>query len=219
MSRASARLLHGNGGRTNGDWLAGLRCNDSLGLKAQEDLRGYIRRGLGRAVGGQGNLDDASLEDLTQDAMIRITTRLDDFRGESKFTTWAMAIAIRVAYTSLRRRRWAERSLEDLGLSVDSQSSPIGSPSTDPTTPTSRSDLLYSLREAIDRDLTPRQRSAVLGELAGMPAPVLAEQLKTNVNALYKLHHDARLRLRAALEERGFSETDVRGILHASSNG
>ena len=219
MSRAPARLLHGNGGRTNGDWLAGLRCNDSLGLKAQEDLRGYIRRGLGRAFGGQGNLDDASLEDLTQDAMIRITTRLDDFRGESKFTTWAMAIAIRVAYTSVRRRCWGERSLEDLGLSVDSQRSTIAPASTDPTGPTGRTDLLCSLREAIDRDLTPRQRAAVLGELAGMPTAILAAQLDTNANALYKLHHDARLRLRAALEERGFSETDVRSILHAASNG
>ncbi len=218
MNRAPTGSQHGDGDRTNETWLAGLRCNDSLGRKTQEDLRDYIRRGLGRVFGGQGNLDDASLEDLTQDAMIRITTRLNDFRGESKFTTWAMAIAIRVAYTSLRRRRWAERSLEDHGLSVDSRSSPIGSPTTDPTNPTSRSDLLCSLREAIDRDLTPRQRSAVLGELAGMPTAVLAEQLETNANALYKLHHDARLRLRAALEERGFSETDVRGILHASSN-
>ncbi len=219
MIRAHTRSQHGDGGRTNETWLVGLRCNDSLGRKTHEDLRDYIRRGLGRVFGGQGNLDDASLEDLRQDAMIRITTRLDNFRGESKFTTWAMAIAIRVSYTSLRRRRWRERSLEDHGLSVDSQSSPIGSPSTDPTTPTSRSDLLCSLGEAIDRDLTPRQRSAVLGELAGMPTAVLAEQLETNANALYKLHHDARFRLRAALEERGFSESDVRGILHASSNG
>ena len=111
------------------------------------------------------------------------------------------------------------RSLEDLGLSVDSQSSPMGSPSTDPTNPTSRSDLLSSLREAIVRDLTPRQRAAVLGELAGMPTAVLAEQLDTNANALYKLHHDARLRLRDALEERGFFERDVRSILQGVSNG
>ncbi len=219
MRQAPARVMHGSVGRTNEDWVALLRCNDYLGLKAQEELRDYIRRGLGRAFGRQGDLDDASLEDLTQEAMVRITTRLDDFRGESRFTTWAMAIAIRVAYTSLRRRRWGDRSLEDLGLSVDSQSSRIGSPSTDPMDPTSRSDLLCSLREAIDRDLTPRQRAAVLGELAGMPTAVLAEQLDTNVNALYKLHHDARLRLRAALEQRGFFERDVRSILQGVSNG
>ncbi len=219
MSRAPARLQHGDGGRTNEDWLASLRCNDSLGLKAQTELRGYIRRGLGGGFGKQGDLDDASLEDLTQESMIRITTRLDDFRGESKFTTWAMAIAIRVAYTSLRRRRWGDCSLEDLRISVDSQMSSIAPHPTDPTDPTIRDDLLCSLREAIDRELTPRQRAAVLGELAGMPSDVLAEQLNTNVNALYKLHHDARLRLRASLEQRGFSETDVRGILQNASNG
>ena len=219
MSQAPTRLQHGDGGRTNEDWLAGLRCNDSLGLKAQTELRSYIRRGLGRGFGKQGDLDDASVEDLTQESMIRITTRLDDFRGESKFTTWAMAIAIRIAYTSLRRRRWGDRSLEDLGLSVDSQTSSIVPHPTDPADPTIRDDLLCSLREAIKQDLTPRQRAAVLGELAGMPSDVLAEQLKTNVNALYKLHHDARLRLRTALEERGFSEIDVRGILQGASKG
>ncbi len=219
MSQAPSRLQHGDGGRTNKDWLAGLRCNGSLGLKAQAELRDYIRRGLGRGFGKEGNLDDASLEDLTQESIIRITNRLDDFRGDSKFTTWAMAIAIRVAYTSLRRRRWGDCSLEDLGLSVDSQTSSIVPHPTDPADPTIRDDLLCSLREAIDRELTPRQRAAVLGELAGMPSDVLAEQLNTNVNALYKLHHDARLRLRTALEDRGFSETDVRGILQSASKG
>ena len=219
MSRAPTGLQHDNGGRTNEDWLAGLRCNDSLVLKAQTELRGFLRRGLGRAFGKQGDLDDTTLEDLTQDSMIRITTRLDDFRGESKFTTWAMEIAIRIAYTSLRRRRWGDCSLEDLGLSVDSQTSSIAPHSADPTDPTIRDDLLCSLREAIDRDLTPRQRAVVLGELAGMPTAVLVEQLDTNANALYKLHHDARLRLRAALERRGFCEEDVRGILQSASNG
>ena len=219
MSQEPVRLREGNRVRTNEDWLAHLRCNDSIGLTIQEELRSFIRRGLGCAFGKQGDIDDASLEDLTQEAMIRITTKLDDFRGDSRFTTWAMSIAIRIAYTALRRRRWGERSLEELGLSVDSQTSSIALHPIDPTDLTSRSDLLRSLREAIEHDLTPRQRAAVLGELAGMPTVVLAEQLDTNNNALYKLHHDARLRLRTALEERGFSESDVRDILIGASNG
>ena len=79
--------------------------------------------------------------------------------------------------------------------------------------------MRQALRDAIERDLTPRQRAAVLGELAGMPTAVLAEQLGTNANALYKLHHDARLRLRAALEERGFSAQDVRSLIDTRSEG
>ena len=219
MSQKAVRQRNGNSGRTNEDWLTHLRCNDSIGLITQAELRSYIRRGLGRAFGRQGDLEDASLEDLTQEAMIRITTKLDDFRGDSRFTTWAMAIAIRIAYTALRRRRWGERSLEELGLSVDSQKSSSALHPIDPTDLTSRGDLLSSLRDAIEQDLTPRQRTAVLGELAGMPTAVLAEQLDTNSNALYKLHHDARLRLRNSLAERGFSETDVRDILIGASNG
>lgn len=219
MNRTSTSLRRRADVRTNEEWLARLRSNDSHGLQAQTELRGCIRRGLGRAFGKQGDLDDAAIEDLTQEAMLRVAMKLDDFRAESKFTTWAMAIALRVAYTALRRRRWGERSLNDLGLAVDSQVSTLSASSADPTDPTSRNDLLNALREAIDRDLTPRQRTAVLGELAGMPTAVLAEQLDTNTNALYKLHHDARLRLKAKLEERGFSEADVRGIVQGASNG
>jgi RNA polymerase sigma-70 factor (ECF subfamily) len=166
-----------------------------------------------RALGHREGLDDATLEDITQEAMIRVATKLDGFRGDSRFTTWAMAIAIRVAYTQLRRRRWGDRSLDDLGVTPDTSDSIRPSSGSDPVSSTRRGELLESLREAINGDLTPRQRAAVLGELAGMPTAVLADQLGTNANALYKLHHDARLRLRKALRERGFTEADVRGIL------
>lgn len=211
-SRTTTRELPADHGRTDAAWMAGLRGDDPAAMDVQADLRDFIRRGLGRALGRRGFRDDASIEDFTQEAMVRITAKLDDFRGDSRFTTWAMAIAVRVAYTELRRKRWGERSLEDLGVSVER-----GASSTDPTHSTGRQDLLGSLREAIDRDLTPRQRAAVLGELAGMPTAVLAEQLDTNATALYKLHHDARLRLRAALEQRGFSEADVRNMLQGGS--
>ncbi len=206
-------------GRTNEQWLSALHGKGANDVDAQHELRSYIRRGLGRAFGGQDRVDDALLDDLTQDALLRITIKLDSFRGESLLTTWAMSIAIRVAYSELRRRRWGDRSLEDLGLSVEASQSTLATAPGDPAAGSSRDDLMGALRVCIERDLTPRQRSAILGELAGMPADVLAQQLDTNTNALYKLHHDARLRLRAALEERGFSGTDVRIILQAASNG
>ena len=201
--------------RTGDEWLAALRAEGVHASAAHTELRDYLRRGLGRIFGERG-VDDATLEDLTQDAMIRITSRLDGFRGESRFTTWAMAIAIRVAHTALRRRRWGDRSLEDLGLDPDRPAAAAGAAS-HPADPAVRGDLLSALRAAIESDLTPRQRTAVLAELAGM-MPLLAEQMGSNANALYKLHHDARQRLKSALAARGFDEADVRGILQGASN-
>jgi RNA polymerase sigma-70 factor (ECF subfamily) len=205
--------------RSNEAWLNDLRDDGADGLDAQRALCDVLRRGLSRAMGKREGLDDATLDDVTQDAMIRILDRLESFRGDSRFTTWAMSIAIRVAYTTLRRRRWGNRSLADLGVTVDALVPTSTTTQANPASSSDRGDLLEALRAAIDCDLTARQRAAVLGEMAGMPTAVLAQQLNTNANALYKLHHDARRRLKDALHQRGFSDTDVRSILHGASNG
>ena len=73
------------------------------------------------------------------------------------------------------------------------------------------------LRAAVDRDLSKRQRTVVLAKMAGMPSAVLADQLDTNPNAIYKLHHDARKKLRAALERIGYSAADVSSLLATAS--
>lgn len=197
--------------RTNEDWLSALQ--PPVDDDAAGELRHYLRGGLARAIGNNRDVDDADLDDFAQDAALRVLSKLESFRGDSRFTTWAMAIAIRVAYTAMRRRRWGNRSLEDLGLTADD----AATSSTGQVDTTAQSDLLDTLRAAIDQALTPRQKTAILGELAGMPTAALADHLGTNANALYKLHHDARLRLRGALEERGFSERDVRTILEEAS--
>ena len=215
---SSTRQLPTAGRRANEDWLAALRSDDGVAMTAQADLRQYVRRGLERALGPRDGLDDATFDDLTQEALLRITSKLDRFRGDSQFTTWAMAVAIRVAFTTLRRKRWGDRSLQDLGISPHAEPVTTASSAPDPRSRISKDDLLRTLHEAIERDLTPRQRAAVLSELAGMPTSVLADQLGTNLNALYKLHHDARLRLRAALKKRGFAEAEVRSVLAAASN-
>lgn len=199
--------------RTNQQWLNDLRAQPPI-TEAVAELRNYLKRGLGSAMSRRSEVGEADLDDFAQDAVIRILDRLDSFRGDSKFTTWAMAVAIRVAYSTMRRRRWGDCSLDDLGLTPDASTQEA---STDPAAASARDDVLTALRHAIDRDLTPRQRAAILGELAGMPTETLAEQLGTNTNALYKLHHDARLRLRGALEKAGFSEMDVRNAVEGAS--
>ncbi|MCZ6570298.1 MAG: sigma factor, partial [Deltaproteobacteria bacterium] len=97
--------------RNNESWLAGLQSTDpSLQSSALVDLRDFIRRALGKSLGGRG-LDDATLEDFSQEASMRVLEKIDTFRGESKFTTWDLSISLRVAFTELRRRRWKDVSL------------------------------------------------------------------------------------------------------------
>ena len=66
------------------------------------------------------------------------------------------------------------------------------------------SDLLAAIREEIETSLTRRQREVLVAlALNEVPIDVLAERLDTTRGALYKVLHDARQRLRAALLERG----------------
>ncbi len=168
------------------------------------ELRGYLRRGLRKALGG---IADHEIDDFTHDAIVRILQNLPSYRGDSQFTTWAMTVAIRVAFSALRRRRHREQPVEADAELDDLAFGAIRSDA--PASVVEREDLLAALRRAITEKLTERQRVAILGELRQVPSEVLAERLGITRNALYKLHHDARKKLKAALIEAGFTNADV----------
>lgn len=170
-------------------------------------LCAYLRRGLRSAFRGQRLLEH-DLDDFVQDALVRIIEKSHTFRGKSRFTTWATAVAIRVAYSKLRSRRYRERAVEIENASNADHANSIATPDTSRLS--ERDALVEALRTAIHRDLTERQRTAVLGELRGIPSDDLAQRLGVNRNALYKLHHDARRKLRTAILEAGFTESEVR---------
>lgn len=206
------RMLIGN--RTNDDWLTELR-QSSTETAALEDLRSYLRSALARILRARAHIDESDLDDFTQDALVRIMENLDRFRGDSRFTTWATAVAVRVALGTLRQRRYHELSLSDVDFGVAEPAA--ASSGVEPLL--EREPLYGALRRAIREDLTQRQRTVVLGELAGVPSTVLVEQLGTNPNALYKLHHDARKKLRRSLARAGFDDDDVRRELELASDG
>ncbi len=199
-------------GRTNAEWLADLSSiGHPVRERAVEELVAYLRSGLAKAFAGQSGVHEADMDDFTQDAIVRILGALDSFRGDSLFTTWAMAVGLRVAYTTLRKRRSAHVSLEDLeGFEAQAAVSTLTPRPVRADRQTERNDLLAALRRAIDEQLTRRQRTAILAELRGVSSERLAELLGTNRNALYKLYHDARKSLRRALNDAGFSDEDVR---------
>ncbi len=205
--------------RTNAEWLAQLRGPDPG--EAIDDLRATLVRGLRFALSSrmQGDLD-MLVEDFVQDALIRILDKLDTFRGESRFTTWAQKIAVRVAFSELRRQRWKDISLQDLLPADDDYGdftpAVLSDPGPTPEQQATRYAMIEMVMRLIMEELTDRQREVMLAVMAGgMPLEEVALRMDTNRNALYKLIHDARKRLQERLAEEGFTPQDVLAVFEA----
>ena len=194
--------------RSNEEWLSALRGTDSAAEDAQRELRLRIRGALQKATGSFGPLDEATLEDLTQIAVMRVLAKLDRFEGRSQFTTWAYSVAVRAAFSELRKSHYRAAP-----LAVDETPDAEVVPDTQPAATESleRQEIVDILYRVIEEELTDRQRRAILAELRGTPMEAIEKELGTNRNALYKLMHDARLKLRAGLDSAGFSDEEVRG--------
>ena len=205
------------GSRTNAEWLADLQGPDKDA--AISDLRAVLVRGLTYALSNRIFSDlDVLVEDFVQDALLRILDKIDTFRGESRFTTWAQKIAVRVAFTELRRQRWKDISLEDLlpEESLDFTPSILADPSPDPEKKASQVMIAEMVGEMIETDLTDRQRQAMMAVMVGgLPLEEVAERMDTNRNALYKLIHDARKRMQKSLQERGMTPQELLAVFEA----
>ncbi|CAA9454913.1 MAG: RNA polymerase ECF-type sigma factor [uncultured Rubrobacteraceae bacterium] len=197
--------------RTNEQWLAELRGRERD--RATEDLRAVLVRGLKVTFAGRVRGLDETAEDLAQDALIRILNNLDSFRGESRFTTWAQRVAVRVAYTELRRRRWRDVSLQEVIERHEGSGRGLGAltdRASSPERETERKMMVETLQRFIAEELTERQREAMVAVMyEGMPLEEAARRIDTNRNALYKLLHDARKKLKKRIEAEGLSSGEV----------
>jgi RNA polymerase sigma-70 factor (ECF subfamily) len=185
-------------------WLERLRASgverDRGIAELHELLLGAARFALSRRASqvGREGFDDLATQ-AADDALVAVLARLDTYRGESRFTTWAWKFAFYEACVALRRRRWLGREVpvEDEGW--DALGHQAG-----PDVSVEQKEVLVALRRAVDEVLTPHQR-AVFAALAlnEVPVDVLAERLGTTRGALYKTLHDARDRLRGVLTDAG----------------
>jgi RNA polymerase sigma-70 factor (ECF subfamily) len=100
--------------RTNEVWLQSLGGSRAADEAAVAELREVLRRGLRRALAGRAAADDGFIEDMAQEGVLKVLGGLATFRGDSRFTTWAITVAVRVAFTELRRARWRDVSLDRL---------------------------------------------------------------------------------------------------------
>ena len=202
--------------RSNEQWVQDLQAGGPARDRALEDLRWVLRnglrRGLLRSSRGSGREFAALADDFVQDALLKILERLDTFRGESRFTTWAQKVSVRVALTELRRKRWQDVSLDELVISRDGGSllAALADPREPPERATHRKDLVRRIQRYIREELTERQRLAMVATaVRGMPMEEVARRLGTNRNALYKLLHDARRKLKRRMVADGFSPVEV----------
>jgi len=143
---------------------------------------------------------------------VKILDHLDTFRGESRFTTWAQKIAVHEAFTELRRKRWENVSLEEVITRFEGDFVPsvLTDPQPSPEERLTQRTLLETVERLIVEELTERQRQAIVSvAFAGMPSEEVARRMGTNRNALYKLMHDARQRLKDCLQAEGVPLEDA----------
>jgi RNA polymerase sigma-70 factor (ECF subfamily) len=192
------------------EWLRALRADDGTRDAAIARLHELLLRAARYEVSRRramlphlrGNDFEDIANEAADDALMSVLRRLDDFRGASRFTTWAYKFALLEAAVKLRKRAWQGR---EIPLEPEHWGG-YSSAALGPAAEAEQSELLLSVQAAIGEVLTPHQRRVLVAlALNGVPIDVLAERLNTNRGALYKTLHDARRKLRKHLEERGLA--------------
>lgn len=219
----SAVVLHGSviillfmANRSNESWLSDLHAGGEVREEALTDLREIIAHGLPYALSRWLSPDSALftplVDEVTQETLLRVLDQLDTFEGRSMFTTWVHKIAVRIALTELRRKRWQDSSLDEI---ADNEESPapariIADRQPGPAETAEQADMMARVRRILEQELTQKQREALtLLGIQGIPLEEAAKRMKTNRNALYKLLHDARLRLKRRLTSEGLTPQEV----------
>lgn len=181
---------------------AAAKLHDVLQRAAFHEL--HRRRGQLEGLAGL-EFDDVA-QQCADDAMMKILARIDDFQGLSRFTTWAYKFVIFEVSSKVARHAWQHHP--------PSAEEPTWERLADTVTPkpgdqAERREQLAALVEAVEEDLTPRQREVFVAiALNDVPIDVLALQLASNRNAIYKNLFDARRRLRASLAAAGHPLSD-----------
>jgi RNA polymerase sigma-70 factor, ECF subfamily len=206
--------------RTNDEWVSALTAAGDEQTIALNELRAYVLRAAFFTLHrSRQQLDHASspaleqlAEDCAQEAVISILQHLKHFRGDSQFTTWAYTFAVNVALVAARRERWKRVPLDSV-IENPRPSSPWAGDeglAADPERHALQAEALAAIREGIDGHLTVKQQQVVSALVfEQVPLDEVARHWGTNRNALYKLLHDARRRLKAHLEARGFDLKDL----------
>jgi len=209
--------------RTNEQWLADLRAKGDMRDAALSDLRALILRSLPYALSGKLNPNSPEFESLAeevaQETLLKVLEHLDTFEGRSLFTTWVHKIAVRQALGELRRRRWRDVPLPEMEMNDDSDIMPreLADEQPSPEIMAERNDVMMRIQRIISEELTEKQRLALMSVvMQEMPLEEVAQKMGTNRNAMYKLMHDTRLRLKRRMEAEGMFPDEILAVFAKS---
>jgi RNA polymerase sigma-70 factor (ECF subfamily) len=215
--------------RTNQEWVSLLATQDHRQEGALKDLRDLLlRAALFTLVTHNQDIREleesdrlALAEDCAQEALHAVLARLHDFRGESKFTTWVYKFGVNVALTRARKERWKSFSLDALSEENDSQEWMRWKGNLqilDSEIPSLQNEVGVTIREAIRTELTGRQQQVLkLIAFDEVPMDVVVELMRTNRNAIYKLLHDARLKIKRKLAALGYEVEEVYNLFRTEA--
>jgi RNA polymerase sigma-70 factor (ECF subfamily) len=206
---AAARCDH-----DSAEWLrqlGGAGPQREAALVRLHELLLRIARGEVRRRGPRLRITGPELDDLAYqaaaDALMAITAKIGQFRGESRFTTWAYKFVIVEVSAKVGRHLWRHPSVPLDAEDWDRLPDRFGF---DPAQEAEWRDLLAALRRAVNQELTARQRAVFVAiVLNDVPLDALVLELATNRNAIYKVLFDARRKLRAALDANGYLRADT----------
>jgi RNA polymerase sigma-70 factor (ECF subfamily) len=189
-------------------WLQALADAGPRRESALAELHAMLVRAARREVarrGPQQQITGPELEDLAYqaagDALLAITRKIGQFRGESRFTTWAYKFVVFEVSAKIGRHFWRNPAWSLDAEDWDRLPDRFGF---DPARESEWRDLLGAVRRAVETELTARQREVFVAiVLNDVPLDALVVQFGSNRNAIYKMLFDARRKLRAALVANG----------------
>jgi RNA polymerase sigma-70 factor, ECF subfamily len=214
--------------RSNQEWLHDLNASGAVQEAAIADLRDlllraalyFFSRNLGDFRGLSRDEITQRAEDCAQDALLAIMNHLSDFRGDSKFSTWAYKFAINMAMMAARRERWKGVSLDELASSTESnffdwvlQDKSDG---VAPEQSAMQAEVQGIIQDVIEHALTEKQRRVLsLMVFNEVPMDEVVRHLGANRNAIYKMLHDARRKIKSGLQAHGIEVGETLNLFEA----
>ena len=197
--------------QTNEEWIIALKPPPEE--QAVHQLRVRLIKGLKASLYKYVDRElDEFVEDIAQDAVMKILDKYDTFRGDSKFTTWAMKIAVREGYSELRKKRYKDISLEQYSRydPDEKDAVEIEHEQAGPDQVTHESMMVQKIMKMMEEELTDKQQKVIQHLMIDqIPMTVVAEMMGSNRNAIYKLVHDARMKLKNRLEIEGIDPEEI----------